>query len=185
MNEDRLDILIKGCKQNDRRSQNELYEMYNGFVFHIALKHTNDPLIAEEIRNDIFLNIFTKIGSYNYQGPFKAWLSILSMNTSINYVRKKQNVIYDSNKILIEIDQMYDQKIIEQIDSKDFNQIQEIILKPLPPSTKRIFKLRLMDFKNKEIADMFGVNEGTVKWHMNEARKKLSFLCQDKNHIFN
>ena len=53
------------------------------------------------------------------------------------------------------------------------------ILKSLPPMTEKIFNLFAIDgYKHKEIAELLAISEGTSKWHVSDARKKLKAVLQ-------
>ena len=48
------------------------------------------------------------------------------------------------------------------------------MLKKLPPMTEKVFNMYAIDgFKHKEIADLLDISEGTSKWHVSDARRKL------------
>jgi RNA polymerase sigma-70 factor (ECF subfamily) len=53
------------------------------------------------------------------------------------------------------------------------NELLEYIRK-LPPATQAVFNLFVFEgYSHKAIAEAAGISEGTSKWHLNEARKKL------------
>ena len=72
----------------------------------------------------------------------------------------------------------YSDTEIELDDSGEYSsEILEIVKKEihnLPNTTQEVFQLFILDgLSHKEIADSLGMQEGTSKWHVNNARKKL------------
>jgi len=65
--------LIAGCKRNDAASQKALFaEMYD-YGMSVAARYGNCLQDTEEIANDAFYKIFTKINTYKESVPFKLW----------------------------------------------------------------------------------------------------------------
>jgi RNA polymerase sigma-70 factor (ECF subfamily) len=54
------------------------------------------------------------------------------------------------------------------------------LLKSLPAMTEKVFNLYAIDgFKHKEIAEMLAISEGTSKWHVSDARKRLKLALDE------
>ena len=54
-------------------------------------------------------------------------------------------------------------------------------LKQLSPSTATVFNLYVIEgYNHKEIAKLLSISEGTSKWHLSEAKKKLAVLLKNK-----
>ena len=56
------------------------------------------------------------------------------------------------------------------------------MIRRLPPATGAVFNLFAIEgFSHKEIAAMMRISEGTSKWHLSEARRKLQSMIQPEN----
>jgi len=56
-------------------------------------------------------------------------------------------------------------------------------VRELPAATQAVFNLYVMEgYSHAEIGKLAGISEGTSKWHLNEARKKLQKLINEQNH---
>ena len=56
------------------------------------------------------------------------------------------------------------------------------LIRKLPPVTGAVFNLFAIEgFTHKEIAAMMRISEGTSKWHLSEARRKLQSMIQSEN----
>ena len=54
-----------------------------------------------------------------------------------------------------------------------------VMLRKLPHLTQKIFNLFAIDgYKHREISDYLGIPEGTSKWHVNDARKRLKVMLE-------
>ena len=66
--------IIERCKKGDKRAFYELYNLYAKAMFNISLRILNNKAEAEEVLQDSFLKAFEKIGVYNQEYSFGAWL---------------------------------------------------------------------------------------------------------------
>lgn len=67
---------IAGCLRGNLNSQRSLYEQYYGYGLSICLRYAYNREEALEILNDAFLKVFSKLGQYNAEQPFKPLLLI-------------------------------------------------------------------------------------------------------------
>ena len=56
--------LIYNCQNNDRKAQAELYQKYKDTLFVLCLKYCRNTKDAEDVLQDSFITIFTKINTY-------------------------------------------------------------------------------------------------------------------------
>ena len=103
------------------------------------------------------------------------------INTLIDDFRKNRKV-----KELIEYtDFSQDEKFKDYTDYDSADKIfdveqLELLIRNLPPISQKVFNLYAIDgYRHKEIAKMLGISEGTSKWHLSSARKKLQEMMQE------
>lgn len=174
-----IDILIKGCLKNDRKSQKALFEKYYGLMLSISMRYIKSKDQAEDVVNQAFLKIFTKIKSYNGKGSFEGWMKKTLVNTCLDYLKSKKDFV-DGD---IEDLNSFDQKYYEVNDALSNLAVEVIIEKinKLPPMSRAVFNLYVMeDFKHKEISKKLGINEGTSHWHLQNAKKKLVEMFENE-----
>lgn len=70
-NKRHLQLLLDACRQGNRSGQKKLYRLFYGYVFSIALRYGDNRAEAEEILNESFLNVFTKLDQYDETYEFK------------------------------------------------------------------------------------------------------------------
>lgn len=162
--------LVEGCRKDNRASQKELYQHFFGFSMSICLRYTSNADEAQEILNDGFMKVFTKIDTYNAERPFIFWLRRIMINTSIDYYRKQPRNTYS-----IEIDEVRtlsssQADAIEEINEKDLLKL----VQSLPPAYRTVFNLYVLEgFKHEEIAKKLNIHVGTSKSNLAKARKHL------------
>ncbi|MEZ5016545.1 MAG: sigma-70 family RNA polymerase sigma factor [Flavipsychrobacter sp.] len=163
-----LEELIRGCMQNERSAQEQLYSMFTPRMMGVVRRYIDHIEQAEEVLNNGFLRAFQKINQYNFQGSFEGWLRKIVFHAVSDYV--KQNARYNDKILLVEKDE-YIHK--DHADNLYYNQLLELV-QSLPVATRSVFNLYVMEgYPHKEIGAMLGISEGTSKWHLSEGRRML------------
>ncbi len=171
--------LIQGCIKQDRRSQNELYKRYFPLISSIALRYTNNQEEAIQQMNLGFFKVLMNLEKFDNQFALATWIRNILVNHLIDEFRKEQK--YITNIHVMDF-QEYDY-------GNSFNdgalklEEQELrqLLKNLPVVTQKVFNMFAIDgFKHTEIGEILGITEGTSKWHVSEARKRLKVQIEKR-----
>lgn len=162
-----LDQLIKKCKKQDPRAQEQLYKLFGSKLFSLCLKYSNNYASAEDTLQDSFITIFNKIEQYKNQGSFEGWLKRITINTALQKFRKQKvfEIVGEEQIEDVEVD------VNEDEISLDFllSTIQE-----LPDRYRLVFNLYVLDgYSHKEIASMLEISVGTSKSNLARARNIL------------
>jgi RNA polymerase sigma-70 factor (ECF subfamily) len=169
MEEKDLQRLIDGCIEQDRQSQELLYKKLYGFALKICLRYAANRSDASEVLNEGFFKAFTNIEKYDKNWPFKAWLSKIMYNTSIDYYRA--NLRWSQIGNLDKLDYMSNEATIEH--KLGYDDLLAII-QQLPPAYRIIFNLYAVDgYSHEEIAEMVGISASTSRSNLHKARQKL------------
>jgi len=67
--------LIKACQKGDQRAQLQVYRLYYKTMYNISLRILNNPVEAEDIMQESFLDAFEEIGKYSLTESFEKWLN--------------------------------------------------------------------------------------------------------------
>ena len=160
------------ASKGDQRSQYVLFRQYYPYLMSIALRYTRNEADAEEVCNDSFLRIFNHLGQYDDAYPFTAWIGRITVNASIDFLRKKKNQLQ-----FVEINDEVLHGEQEKTFEIDDNQQLLPILQDLSPQYRTVFNLYVFeDLKHQEIAKKLGISVGTSK--SNYARAKA--IIKDK-----
>jgi RNA polymerase sigma-70 factor (ECF subfamily) len=162
--------LLDGCRQGDSLAQRYLYERYGGRLLAITMRYTSSREEAVEMLNTAFFKIFTSVKNYEPTASLYTWMSKIVFHTAIDYIRAntsyRKSVIYEDSFP----DHSIDNDALNDLAVEDLYEL----VQQLPPATKAVFSLYAVDgYKHKEIAEMLHISEGTSKWHLAEARRKL------------
>lgn len=172
--------LIKDCVDKDRKAQFQLYKSCFNVLMGVCMRYKKDEQEAAEILNTGFLKILNNLDKYDPNAPFKPWIKRIMINTIIDEFRKNRKV-----RELIEYKDFTEEH--NQNDSIDFNMADKLfdveqlegLIKNLPSVSQKVFNLFAIDgYAHKEIGNLLNISEGTSKWHLSFARKKIKEMLQ-------
>ena len=165
-------LLVEACKKNDLTSFEKLYNKYASKMKGIAYRYANDSAVAEDIIQDAFIKVFTRIKSLENPNAFEGWLKRIVVNTAINYLnslKKEQENISELNYVLKGVETPV---MIEQEDYS-MEELLEAIAQ-LPPGYRMVFNMYVIEgFSHKEIASELNISEGTSKSQLSKAKEFL------------
>ncbi len=159
--------LVSACQQGSRDAQRELYEKFGQRVYQLAFRivGAND---AEDLTQQIFLQLFQKIKQFNGESQFQTWMFRLASNECLMHLRSGKR----NREILQSMDQPQNSLAASvQVDAAD---LLDAALARLEPDLRTVFVLREMENLNyQELSDALEISEGTVASRLNRARKLL------------
>jgi RNA polymerase sigma factor (sigma-70 family) len=169
--------LIRGCASNDRRSQELLYKQFYNPMMAVCFRYIRNREDALEVLHTGFLKVFQNIGSFDEtKSSLFTWVYTIMVRASIDFLRKK-NLLVQS----VEWTENTEPKIqAEVLVNKSGEEIM-CFLNQLSPTTAAVFNLHAIEgYNHKEIGRLLNISEGTSKWHLSEAKKKLAMLLRNK-----
>ncbi len=165
-----LRILVKDCLANSRSAQKKLYDLYAPAAYGVIKRYmyNNEP-IAQELLNDSFYKIFTKLGQYSFEGAFEGWIRRIVINTVTDHLRK--NIVDDQAHKEVQPEDVYmNSDSLEKIAHKELLKT----IQTLPEVQRTVFNLFVFEnYSHREIAALLNINENNCRWHMNDARRRL------------
>lgn len=177
------EAILKGCRENDRKAQYELYRACYPMLMSICSRYHQNELDSRAILNEGFLKIVLNLGKYSPEVPFNFWIRRIMINTIIDHFRKEKQ--YHENMVHAEHShlQVVSGQDVSLRDSYDAEALLAMVRR-LPPVTGRVFNMFAIDgYSHFEVAKLLGIAEGTSKWHVAEARKKLSIMLKEENRF--
>lgn len=177
-----LQLIIEGCRKDNRNSQRILFEHYMGYAMKICLRYASNKEEAEEILNNGFLKIFRHINTYDDAYPFQNWLHQVITNAAIDHYRANQKKI-----TFLELDSAVNVESESMPMPTIFPEENVLpILQKLPPTYRLVFNLSIMEgYKHEEIAAMLGITASTSRSNLSRAKEKLRELLTKKNNLKN
>lgn len=173
LSEEDISELVKDCINNDRKAQERLYKNYYSVMMNLCLRYCNNEADALPVLNMAFFKALKNIARYDAsKGQLYTWIRKIVINECFNHLRLEKGKLQAGS---LEKDAEI------QIEPAVFDKMKETevlqLIQRLAPATRAVFNLFIIEgFPHKEIAQLLGISEGTSKWHLNEARKKLQTM---------
>ena len=168
--------LVKGSINNDRTAQETLYKLFYAEMLRVCYSYVPDKELAKEAFNSGFLKVFQSINNFDIEkGELGGWVRKIMIYTSIDLCRKELKFNTVSLDLKEHDDYFISPSALEKI---YFEEILQSI-RTLPLATQTVFNLSVLDgFTHKEIGEQLNVSEGTSRWHLAEAKRKLRELLE-------
>ena len=172
-----MELIINGCKKNDRQSQAELYRNFYSYAMSICIRYTGNETDAVEVLNDGFMKVFANIGKFEADKPFKPWLRRILVNTCIDHIKRNAK-----HNHLADIQEAQVHQSTEE--APDHNLAYEEILAKvgqLSPAYRAVFNLYVIDgYKHNEIAEQLGITISTSKANLTRAKAALRSMLEQE-----
>ncbi|MBX3290657.1 MAG: RNA polymerase sigma factor [Acidobacteria bacterium] len=175
-----LDLTQLAAK-GDMVAFEEIYQRHHRRVYSICLRMLQNAYEAEDLTQDVFIQLYRKIGSFRGDSAFTTWLHRMTVNQVLMHFRKR-NVKYEKTT---EEGETPDQIVTGTSDPERMRIVDKIALESaieqLPDGYKNVFLLHDVEgFEHEEVARILGCSVGTSKSQLHKARLKLRKLLKKK-----
>ena len=175
-----IDLLQK-IGQGDRRSFEALYDRFSGVLFSTAYRVLNNREAAEDVLQDVFIQIWEKAALYDpARGKPMTWAITLTRNKSIDRLRSTQR------RNRLQDDQLHESETVEQFDdSSSFDALSSVetggmvraAIQKLSKDQRNAIELAFFSsLTQTEISERLGEPLGTVKARIRRGMMKLKDL---------
>ena len=162
--------LLSRVRSGDQGAMAALFDRYSGVLYSVALRVLKDPGQAEDIMQDIFIQVWRKPDSFaSGRGSLGGWLAVVARNRAIDLLRKRRPS-----------DSVEDVVLASKTDTAseaERNVLMEkvrVVMAELPPDQKTSVELAYFDgMSHTEIAEKTGEPLGTVKTRIRLAMMTL------------
>lgn len=165
--------LITRWQQGDEKAFDFLYRKYFLLLVNIAIKKVGSPEIAEELVQDIFLNVYIKRNTLLPDAELAPYLFTALKNRIYDYYRKKLSEKKYARSVNAKIYVVSGDDTHEQLEAKELHEQLYERLQEMPERRKEIFLMRQDGIPNKEIAERLNISINTVE---SQIHKALRFL---------
>jgi RNA polymerase sigma-70 factor (ECF subfamily) len=171
--------LVDQCKQKETteselivlvQAQNKeafraLYQMHLSRVYGLCCRLCSDKSQAEDATQEVFIQLWQKIGNFKGDSQFSTWLHSVAANVTISYIRKQKG--WWQKMTNIEDSNIHEQTSEASIADTD---IEKWILR-LPERARWVFVLHAIEgYRHEQIAQMLGIAVGTSKAQLHRAK---------------
>jgi len=148
----------------------QLFNEYYSELCRFAISFVKDNDSAEDIVQQVFINLWNKRNEIDNDKPIKAYLLSSIKNRCINYLR--DNKKYRSYYLDVEAELEIPVNEKDLISEEYFNEKVQTAIDKLPEKCREIFMLcRFEEMKYKEIAKKLNISQKTVEAQMSKALK--------------
>lgn len=157
--------LVKGCLENDRRSQKALYDRYKDAMYTLAYRITSDFDLANDVLQDAFLGVFTGLHNFQQRSTLGAWIKTIVVRTAYKKIRKEPRH-----------EELKEEQTREMIDWGGYLDAEylEKAIQALPTGYRSVFVLiEVEGYSHKEVAELMGISAGTSKSQLYHAKRYL------------
>jgi RNA polymerase sigma-70 factor (ECF subfamily) len=177
---------VLAAQSGNRYALNQLIDHFQNDIFRYVYYRVNSQADAEDLTQDIFIQVIKRIHTVKDHTLFKAWLYKIARNRIVDFFRKKRILFFmgTTNDIESENREQVEKDSFEaEVHQKEFTMHLKTLSNVLSRWEKEIFLMRFIDDLDiKEIAQALGKNENTVKTHLYRALQK--FKKDDKFRDF-
>ena len=174
--------LAQASAEGNMQAFEELYQRHNRRVFSLCLRMTQNVSEAEDLAQEVFIQLFRKIGSFRGESAFTTWLHRLTVNQVLMHFRKRS----------VKMEQTTEEgetpvQIVTGTENPNAMPVVDRIaldkaIAQLPPGYRTVFVLHDVEgHEHEEIARMLGCSVGTSKSQLHKARMKLRQLLRQQN----
>jgi RNA polymerase sigma-70 factor (ECF subfamily) len=156
----------------------DIYHHHHRKVYSICLRMLGTHEEAEDVTQEVFLQVFRKLHTFRGESTLGTWLHRVTVNAALMHLRRKRKWACETQT---EDGDIESPRLPPRHTRSDGAAIDRLALKKaiaqLSPGCRTVFVLHDMEgYEHKEIADWLGISEGTSKSQLHDARVKLRIL---------
>jgi RNA polymerase sigma factor (sigma-70 family) len=172
-----INSIISGCRQQDRKAQELLYRNFYRAMMTICVRYTKNEADALDVLNTGFYKVYRNIEKYDAKkATLYTWIRTIVINSCLNFIKARE-----TRSAWNELDQAASVHLSPDVFGKMNSEEILHLVRQLPPATQAVFNLYVMEgYNHKEIGKMLGISDGTSKWHLSEARRILQQLINNE-----
>lgn len=176
-----VDPIVQLAAAGDMGAFEELYRIHNRRVYSLCLRMTRNASDAEDLTQDVFVQVFRKLKTFRGEALFTTWLHKLTVNEVLMHFRKRavrMEQTKEDGALPTEIargthnpDRMF---VVDRIALQD-------AMRKLSPGYRAVFILHdIAGYEHHEIGQILGCAVGTSKSQLHKARLKLRRFLKDR-----
>jgi len=182
--------IVRRCMDGDSGAWAELVRSHHRRVYGLCYRFTGNAADAEDLTQDVFLKIYSNLSSFDIaRGSLQVWITTMTRNLLVDNFRRTRNQRatgsldegWDSSEELKPADRLAAAGASphELAAQKELAKMVQGALARVSVELREAVILRdLQDLDYKEIAQVLGIPEGTVKSRISRGRAELARLLE-------
>lgn len=184
INNQTLCRLVAAAQQGDREAFSELFRLSSQQQYHYACLIMNDPYLAEDMVQEVYIKLYKNIGRIKEPEKFLAYVSRMTFNQCLMY--KRQRFYQAESTVDDETLQEFEEGAASRQPEKNALKLERsrglaLGLRSLSEEECYAFVMHYYENKNiRQIAEEMALSESTVKRRIREAREKLAHYLTER-----
>lgn len=173
--------VICKAQAGDMQALESIYQTYADACYNLAIRICNNPMLAQDVVQEVFIKVMQRISSFRNQGSFAGWLRRIVAHETINRIKSESRLhLVTENEIRnIESNDLFDLNWFSACRDLDG------MLKHLSVTARAVLWLHEVEgYNHKEIASLYDKSESFSKVTLSRAYanlKKLALKQEQKN----
>ncbi len=173
--------LIERVLAGDADAYAHFVRTYQRNVYGMALRMLRDASEAECVAQDAFVRAYRRLAEFRGESTFETWVTRIAVNACRDRLKRKRLVLYFHQRPAapdggdpIESVPSPEPSPERRLQSREIKSILRQALDILSPRQRIVFALKHLEERSiREIADLLGLDEGSVKSHLFRAAQKV------------
>jgi RNA polymerase sigma-70 factor (ECF subfamily) len=176
-----IDPNVQLAASGDMAAFEEIYRTYNRRVYTHCLRMTRNVAEAEDLTQEVFIQVFRKLNTFRGESLFTTWLHRLTINAVLMHFRRTASLIdritEHSEAVNDFVTRAADPGGASIIDHISLNEA----LRQLAPGYRTVFILHDVEgYEHHQIGEILNCAPGTSKSQLHKARMKLRRLLAQR-----
>jgi RNA polymerase sigma-70 factor, ECF subfamily len=169
------EVLIRRIANGDQLAMRTLFARHRLAIYRWLLRLVGDETLADDLLSDVFLDVWRKAGSFERRSSVSTWLLAIARHKALSARRRRMDVELNAELASTVADPADNPELVLQ--KKNREELLRHSLARLSPEHGEVIDLTYYHGKSiKEVAEIIGINEATVKSRTFYARKRLAEL---------
>lgn len=172
--------IIQQAANGDIKAFQMIYQAYFSLVSNVARRVVNRVEDAEDVTQDVFINIYHNLKNFRFDASLKTWIYRITVNSAITYAKRTSK--YTPIPEYMELsDNEYSKNLNEtKIDNEVKEKVVANLLEQLNPEQRACIVLRSIEgLSYQEIAESLKIPINTVRSRIKRARETLLMLRRE------
>jgi RNA polymerase sigma-70 factor (ECF subfamily) len=176
--------VVKRAEEGDADAFAALFHTHRARIYSLCLRMTNNAAEAEDLTQDVFLQVFRKLPIFRGDSALSTWLHRVAINTVLMHFRKKQLCQVSLDEPCVTSGGSNVRREYGTKDNRLAGCVDRISLtwaiKALPHGYRTIYLLHEVEgYEHQEIAEMLGCSVGNSKSQLHKAKLRIRALLTD------
>lgn len=165
-----LNTWLEEAKQGKYHGQKAIYDLLSPKMYAVCLRYMGDRESAQDVLQDGFITLFTRLDSYSGEGSFEGWARKIFVNTALMALRK-HDVLKEAEDM--QVAGNVSGSPAQTMAGIGYRELTSLIAS-LPPGFRTVFNMYVIEgYSHKEIAETLGISETTSRSQLLRARALL------------